>query len=329
MTNKLSAEYDKALKLHHKIKMSAQAVQQDLWDMCTGLKEMRDGKLYKELGYQNFEDYCGTEFEMTRTNAHKYISIVENMKPENVSTSKHFGVSKLYLLSTLSEADQQKITADNDVESMTVKELEAQIKELKGQNRTLEFNINQKKTEVQSLQDQLKDGRDAVTSLISDRERLKNKVKDLEDEVTVLRTRPIDVTATEQTDEVRQLKETIKHLEISTERQLDDLQNEHLKDVQEIHKQHAEELGEALAEQRHDYEERIGELERQIEEGGSDTKVVRSLFDNIRKDTMDRFQSLALYAYNHTRDIATLRGEVYALTEEEQEFLNSLYGGRE
>lgn len=329
MTNKLSAEYDKALKLHHKIKMSAQAVQQDLWDMCTGLKEMRDGKLYKELGYQNFEQYCDTEFNMSAGNARKYISIIENISEENRSTLNGFGMGKLYLLSTLSEADQQKITADNDVESMTVKELEAQIKELKGQNRTLEFNINQKKTEVQSLQDLLKDGRDVVTSLISDRERLKDKVRDLEDEVTVLRTRPIDVTATEQTDEVRQLKETIKHLEISTERQLDDLQNEHLKDVQEIHKQHAEELGEALAEQRHDYEERIGELERQIEEGGSDTKVVRSLFDNIGKDTMNRFQSLALYAYNHTRDIATLRGEVYALIEEEQEFLNSLYGGRE
>lgn len=322
MTNKLSAEYDKALKLHHKIKMSAQAVQQDLWDMCTGLKEMRDGKLYKELGYQNFEEYCEKEHGFSRQNAHRYISIIENINKENVTSGLHFGMKKLYLLSTLSEADQQKITADNDVESMTVKELEAQIKELKTDNERLNDSNTSTKTQLEIA---LKDYR----RVNKEKTQLKDKVADLEDEITELRSRPIEATVTETTDEVRQLKETIKHLEISTERQLDDLQNEHLKDVQEIHKQHAEELGEALAEQRHDYEERIGELERQIEEGGSDTKVVRSLFDNIRKDTMNRFQSLALYAYNHTRDIATLRGEVYALIEEEQEFLNSLYGGRE
>ena len=64
MENKLSPQYGKALELHNKILVSAQLAQNSLWDMCAGLKEMRDGKLYRELGYKNFEDYCGAEFNI-------------------------------------------------------------------------------------------------------------------------------------------------------------------------------------------------------------------------------------------------------------------------
>ena len=129
--NEISKSYSKALELHNKILVSAQLAQNSLWDMCAGLKEMRDGKLYKELGYQNFEDYCGTEFNMTAGNARRYISIIENIPEENRAPVHGFGMKKLYLLSTLSEAEQAEITAENDVESMTVKQLEAQIKKLK------------------------------------------------------------------------------------------------------------------------------------------------------------------------------------------------------
>ena len=135
--NEISKSYSKALELHNKILVSAQLAQNSLWDMCAGLKEMRDGKLYKELGYQNFEDYCGTEFNMTAGNARRYISIIENIPEENRAPVHGFGMKKLYLLSTLSEAEQAEITAENDVESMTVKQLEAQVKKLKEENERL------------------------------------------------------------------------------------------------------------------------------------------------------------------------------------------------
>ena len=150
MTNELNRSYSKALELHNKILVSAQLAQQNLWDMCSGLKEMRDGKLYKELGYQNFEEYCEKEHGFSRSNAHKYISIVEKINLENVSPVKHFGLRKLYLLSTLSESEQEKITEENDVESMTVKQLEAEIKNLRRAN-------DEKKSQLQSLSSRLED----------------------------------------------------------------------------------------------------------------------------------------------------------------------------
>ena len=143
MKNELSASYSKALELHNKILASAQLAQNNLWEMCSGLKEMRDGKLYKELGYQNFEDYCGTEFNMTAGNARRYISIIENIPEENRAPVHGFGMRKLYLLSTLSESEQEKITAENDVESMTVKELEKEIRQLKEKNSALKLDLDE------------------------------------------------------------------------------------------------------------------------------------------------------------------------------------------
>ena len=156
MENKLSPQYGKALELHNKILVSAQLAQNSLWDMCAGLKEMRDGKLYKELGYQNFEDYCGTEFNMSRRNAYRYISVIENCPKENVTSGSHFGIKKLYLLSTLSESEQEKLTAENDVESMTVKQLEAQVKKLKEENEELEKAVDNSDLNLERAKKQIK-----------------------------------------------------------------------------------------------------------------------------------------------------------------------------
>ena len=155
MENKLSPQYGKALELHNKIVVSAQLAQNNLWEMCAGLKEMRDGKLYKELGYKNFEDYCGAEFNMSAGNARRYISIVENISDENRAPVHGLGMRKLYLLSTLSEPEQQKITAENDVESMTVKQLEKEIRELKDRNSELkntEWELEQAQRQIKNLQ---------------------------------------------------------------------------------------------------------------------------------------------------------------------------------
>ncbi|MBQ3970083.1 MAG: hypothetical protein II685_06345, partial [Clostridia bacterium] len=83
---------EKAMKLHQRIMASGTLAAQNLWEMAKALKEMRDGKLYKSLGYQNFESYCENMVGMKRSNAYNYISIAEKIKPENVQTFGHFQV---------------------------------------------------------------------------------------------------------------------------------------------------------------------------------------------------------------------------------------------
>lgn len=226
---------EQALELHNKILVSAQLAQNNLWEMCSGLKQMRDGKLYKELGYQNFEEYCNEEFNMSRRNAYHYISVVENISPENVKTFSHFGRSKLMLLSTLSEPEQEKITEENDVESMTVRELERQINQLKRDCAGLR-NTNA------NISEQLNIAREDYRSVHQEKLELRKQIAQLKDDIDVLESRPIEVAVAEPSEDVRRLKETIKSLERSTEEQMERMENEHIEDVRGLHKKYSEQI---------------------------------------------------------------------------------------
>lgn len=121
-----------------RIKTSAQLAQQSVYDMCMGFKEMRDSKLYKELGYQNFGDYCEQETEIKRRQVERMIHIA-NKLPENFATSmSQIGTTKLYFLSTLSEEERTEIVENTDLENTSVKELKAKLAELQETNKKLE-----------------------------------------------------------------------------------------------------------------------------------------------------------------------------------------------
>lgn len=126
-----SESYLKALDLNKRIIGSALLAQQNIYDMCMGFKEMRDSKLYKELGYSDFGDYCEQETGFKRSQAYNYIAIAEKLPEDFVHSSGQIGVKKLTLLTTLSEEERAQIAAETDLESATVKELEKEIKQLR------------------------------------------------------------------------------------------------------------------------------------------------------------------------------------------------------
>lgn len=121
-------KFEKAYDLHQRILVTAQMAQKNLYDMCVMLKQMRDDKLYKELGYYNFEEYCEEEIGISRHMAYKYADIAD-MK--NVESIQHFGVTKLSLLASLSESQQEEIQEKVKVEDVSVRELKEEIKKLK------------------------------------------------------------------------------------------------------------------------------------------------------------------------------------------------------
>lgn len=122
-------KFEKAYDLHQRILVTAQMAQKNLYDMCVMLKQMRDDKLYKELGYYNFEEYCEEEVGMNRRNAYRYISVIENIK--NVTSMSQIGMTKLSLLASLSESQQEEIQEKVKVEDVSVRELKAEIAKLK------------------------------------------------------------------------------------------------------------------------------------------------------------------------------------------------------
>lgn len=122
--------YTEAVRVNAEIIAGAGMAQQGLYQMAQGFRKMRDGRLYKALGYKTFEEYCEKETGFKRRQVYNYISVAEKLSDEFVHSSAQIGVKKLSMLATLSEEQREEI--GTDLESVTVKELKARIDELTG-----------------------------------------------------------------------------------------------------------------------------------------------------------------------------------------------------
>ena len=191
----------RAKDLDRRIKVSAQLAQQSLYDMCTAIKEMRDSKLYKELGYQNFEDYCEQEVGIKRHMAQKYIAVAEM---ENGESIHHLGATKCALLAQLDEPTRTEIIESTDLENTTVRELKGRIKDLE-----------QQADNAQAIADKLTKSENKawgeVSKLQTDSEMQKDKIAQLEQQIKELENRPIEVIA-DDSAEVRNLKLAMREL---------------------------------------------------------------------------------------------------------------------
>lgn len=198
--NELSAEYKTAVKLNQKIIFAAQMAQKNLYDMCMMLKEMRDNKLYKELGYQNFEDYCEQEVGFTRRQGQKYSKIGDMYSKENGNSSSHFeklGVTKLYLLSSLSESQQEEIQEKVKVEDVSVRELKEEIKKLKNENKEEMCELLNENSELQ----------DKIKELVSDSDTVRAELDKANEKIQELESRPVEVAVQDNPETLRQIDE--------------------------------------------------------------------------------------------------------------------------
>lgn len=260
--NELTAEYAKAADLDRKIKVSAQLAQQSLYDMCMGLKEMRDGKLYKELGYSTFEDYTENEVGLSRFMAYKYAAIAD-MK--NVESIQQIGVTKLSLLAKLDEPQREEIQQATDLESTSVKELKARIAELKAIADKSQGTISQLESELESK---------------------KNSITALEEQVEELESRPVEVAVAEtDSHEIENLKDAMKRVDLDWSLKYNELQESNLKESIEKNKVHTAEIEKLKAE----YEEKLAKTAK----SGADCKEVFKVYLANAIDAVKRLISFA------------------------------------
>lgn len=215
--NELSAEYIKAVELDRRIKTSAQLAQQSLYDMCMGFKEMRDSRLYKELGYSDFGEYCEQETGFKRTNVYNYISVAENLPEDFVHSSGQIGIKKLTLLSTLSDEQRETITETTDIENTTVKELKAKIDSVKKQNDALHEEMRYREEEHETKSQKFKD-----------------RIAELEAEIKDLESRPIEVAVETDSKEVANLKDAMRRVDLDWSEKYSKLEEDSLKDHREL-----------------------------------------------------------------------------------------------
>lgn len=265
MNDIITDQYKKAAELNQRIIFTAQMAQKNLYDMCVLLKEMRDDKLYKELGYQNFEDYCESEIGFSREQGRKYISIIENV--QNANSSWHFGVTKLYLLSTLSESDQEKIQATVNVEDTSVRELKAEIAKLRDSKNAAESDLLELKSKNRKLSHELEEAKHNTSS-----EQLKAQLDKAQQEIQSLKK---SMSADQKTQDalIRQL-----------DRQLSDADQEHANEQNRLRQQ---------------YQQRINELQERLDNAAYTEVAVETVTVKDYEMVVKAYENVVISAFSH------------------------------
>lgn len=246
----LSDKKKQAIELNEQIIFKAQLAQKNLYDMCVMLKQMRDEKLYRELGHATFEEYCENEIGMSRYMAYKYTNALEI---KNVESIQHLGITKLSLLASLSESQQEEIQQNVNLEETSVRQLKAEIEKLKEQSKKNERELSEENHELNcrcnSLVvevNQLKSDKQAVESDLlsvkSNNRSLRHQLDDAEKKIADLESRPVEVAVVEDKDAQAQIKQL--------SRELSEADQNHVN---------------AMEEQRIKYQKQINQLESQLE----------------------------------------------------------------
>lgn len=214
-----SAQY--AYNVHAQIVLGAQMVENGLYQMAKGFKIMRDDKLYKELGYKSFEEYCERGTGMTRRNVYHYISIIEKLPEDFVKSTSQIGSEKLRILAMLTDEKRAELTNNVDIETVTVKELKAQIehmneihnddvkvivkfKNMAGAEHEKVIQLEEQVKELnnlditdtaeyRSLNEKLEQYADKCTANEAEIAARKQRVRELEAQIKELESRPIEV----------------------------------------------------------------------------------------------------------------------------------------
>ena len=211
----VSDNYDKAVRLTRHIAANAHAMQESLYEVCKGLKEMRDGELFRELGYQNFEDYCDNETGISYRQAKKYVAIATGFEGSRLPSAK---LEKLYLLAKLDEPEREEIQQTVDVEQVSVRELKARIKELEARNQETEEELEKSKEKAERS---VTDAAAAKARAV----RLEAQISDLETQVKQLEDRPVEVAvSTEAEEKVQELQIKLATLRRDHEKQLAEIE---------------------------------------------------------------------------------------------------------
>lgn len=242
----VTEQYTEAYNLNVKIHAGMQAMHENLYDICIALKKMRDGKLYKELGYKNFDEYCESETFFSRRQAYKYITIIETHPTDFVNSNSQIGVQKLYLLTALTDDQREELTQTVDLESTTVRELKEQIAALKKESE-----LDRK--ERDNANDAAQRWKNTAQSAQADNQRLEDQVQSLTDQVRELESRPVEVAVPEPSHELQNMQDAMRRINLEHEQWSAKMQDDHIKHVQEINRQHRAETDALRAE----YEEKL------------------------------------------------------------------------
>ena len=202
-------EKQQAEALHKQITGYGEVIYQSLYGMCTAIKQMRDSKLYRALGFDTCEAYAEEKLGMKHSQAYRYIAIAEKYAEDSFPSMGKIGMTKLTLLTALTDDQRDELTQTVDLESTTVRELREQISALQAAKDTAEADAAQARDAVREAEEAKERNRLTLRGIIDKKVEL---VHQLEAKVKELESRPVETAVVDHTEEIDALKAEIEQL---------------------------------------------------------------------------------------------------------------------
>lgn len=144
----VTAVYEDALQTHQRIMANGEICARSLYEVCKDLKRMRDEKLYEQLGYDTFANYCEDMAGIKARMAYNYISTYERLGDTALQLNANLGITKLELIAGMNPIERAEGLSDGTFENMSVSE----IKELIDKNKAMGEQIDLLKGQLDEMQ---------------------------------------------------------------------------------------------------------------------------------------------------------------------------------
>ena len=246
-------EKQQAEALHKQITGYGEVIYQSLYGMCTAIKQMRDSKLYRALGFDTFEGYADNKLGMKSSQVYKYIAIADRLTEDFVHSSGQIGIQKLYLLAMASEETRTEIVRQNDLAETTVKELREQIASMKADAANKDKLLAQAREDSQKSYEEVQERQEEIDDLKARLKERTDQMNDMQAQIDELESRPVEVAVPEPSREVQNMQDAMRRINLEHEQWSAKIQDDHIKHVQEINRQHRAETDALRAE----YEEKL------------------------------------------------------------------------
>ena len=154
----LTVDESNFLKLHDQIMFSGTSATVYIVEFSKKLKEMRDGKLYESAGFESFGEYVEQAVNLKQRQAYKYIELYENFSEEFLVKNGTLGITKLLLLTDLSEEEREEVAKDVVENDLSVEQLKKLLEEREQESQSLKVEkekIDKKLKAEERARDQL------------------------------------------------------------------------------------------------------------------------------------------------------------------------------
>lgn len=168
--------YEDALLTHQRIMANSEICARSLYEVCKDLKKMRDEKLYEQLGYDTFDNYCEGMAGIKSRMAYNYISTYERLGPSVLQSNANLGITKLELIAGMNPVERAEGLHDGTFENMSVSEIKELIKKNKEMGEQIDL-LKEQLDEAQSTDNVSEDCNESADN---------TEVEDLKDEIELL-----------------------------------------------------------------------------------------------------------------------------------------------